>query len=168
MARPKGSRKPAHDRRTEQLTFWVTPAERARIAASAERAGVTMSAFIRSLALGKPQRAKPSVQAGELIRQLSRVGNNLNQLLDHAQNGKIDGAQHIKHVFDRVSGALTFWTSGEASSKAIAQEAIMLLAHEGTRLNGLARQANKGELVSEDQLLKVLHDLTDKLRPFCP
>ncbi len=168
MARPKGSTKPKHENRSEQLTFWVTPAERARISANAERAGVTMSAFIRSLALGKPMSPKPSVQASELIRQLNRVGNNLNQLTDNAQKNKIEGAQHIEHVFKRVSAALTFWTSGETSPKAVAQEAITLLAHEGAKLNGLAHQANRGELVTEEQLLTVLHDLTEKLRPFCP
>lgn len=167
MARPKGSAKPNHKRRSAQVTFWVTPAERDRISANAERAGVTMSAYIRSLALGKPLRQKPGAMAGELIRQLNRIGNNLNQLLGHAQTGKINGAAHIEHVFKRVSIALTYWTSGEASG-GIAQEAVTLLAHEGTRLNGLARQANKGELVSEDQLLSVLHDLTAKLIPFCP
>ncbi|MDE4063242.1 plasmid mobilization protein [Phaeobacter gallaeciensis] len=167
MARPKGSAKPDHKRRTAQVTFWVTPAERDRISANAERAGVSMSAYIRSLALGKPLRQKPGAMAGELIRQLTRVGNNLNQLLGHAQEGKIHGASHIEHVFRRVSGALKWWTSGEADRK-IAQEAITLLAHEGTRLNGLARQANTGEPVSEDQLLSVLNDLTAKLIPFCP
>lgn len=167
MARPKGSTKPKHQRRTTQINFLVTPAERDRIAANAERAGVTISAYIRSLALGKPLRNKPRVQADELIRQLSRVGNNLNQLLDSAQIGRIDGAVHIEHVFKRVSLVLSHWTSGDAKP-GFAPEAVTLLAHEGTRLNGLARQANKGEPVSEAQLLSVLHDLTDKLRPFCP
>lgn len=168
MARPKGSRKPEHQRRTEQVTFWVTPSERARIAARAERAGVTLSAFIRSLALGKPPRQKPSEQTAELVRQLNYVATNLNQLLGHAQKGHIDGAEHIEHVFKRVSGALVFWTTGDTSSKKIAPEAITLMVHEGTRLNGLARHANRGEHVPEAQLLGVLNDLTATLRPFCP
>lgn len=168
MARPKGSRKPDHDRRTEQVTFWVTPSEKARISANAERAGVTMSAFIRSLALGKPVRQKPKVKAGVLILQLSRIGNNLNQLLDHAQRGKINGTEHIDHVFQRLTLALTHWTSDKASPKSIAPEAIVLLAHEGAKLNSLAHQANSGKPVPETQLLFVLHNLTDKLRPFCP
>lgn len=168
MARPKGSGKPAHQRRTEQVTFWVTPSERARISANAERAGVTLSAFIRSVALGKPLRQKPHVQAGELIRQLNAVATNLNQLLGHAQKGSIDGAENIEHVFRRVTGALKHWTSDNASPNTIAPEAITLMVHEGTRLNGLARQANRGEHVPEKQLLSVLHDLTATLRPFCP
>ena len=166
MARPKGSKKPKHKNRSSQVTFWVTLSERDRISANAERAGVSMSAYIRSLALGKPLRQKPSVLADELIRQLSRIGNNLNQLLRHAQAGKFDGAKHIEHVSARVSHALTYWTSGEVTGR-IAQEATMLLAHEGAKLNGLALQANKGEPMSEAQLLPILNDLTDKLRPFC-
>lgn len=168
MARPKGSKKPQHQRKTEQLTFWVTPAERARIADNAARAGVTLSAFMRSVALGKPPRRKPSEQTAELIRELTRIATNLNQLLDHAQKGKIDGAEHIEHVFKRVSGALKFWTSDKADTKSIAHEAIPLMVHEGTMLNDLARQANRGEHVPEKQLLPVLNDLTATLRPFCP
>jgi hypothetical protein len=166
MARRQGPKKPDHERRSAQVTFWVTLAERDRISANAERAGVTMSAYIRSLALGKPLRQKPSVLADELIRQLSRIGNNLNQLLRHAQAGKLGGAKHIKHVSARVSHALTHWTSGKAAG-GVAQEATMLLAHEGAKLNGLALQDNKGEPISEAQLLSILHALTDKLRPFC-
>jgi hypothetical protein len=168
MARPKGSRKPDHDRRSEQVTFWVTPSEKARISANAERAGVTTSAFIRSLALGKPVRQKPKAKAGALILQLSRIGNNLNQLLDHAQRGRIDGAEHIDHVFQRLTLALKHWTSDNASPKSIAPEAMVLLDHEGAKLNGLAHQANSGKPVPQAQLLDVLNDLTDKLRPFCP
>lgn len=167
MAPPKGSTKPDHKRRTAQVTFWVTPAERDRISANAERAGVSMSAYIRSLALGKPLRKAPRVQADDLVHQLIRVGNNLNQLLSHAQNGRIEGGIHIEHVFNRVSRALRHWTSEDAK-RGFAPEAVTLLTHEGTRLNGLAHQANQGEPVSEAALLSVLHDLTDKLRPFGP
>lgn len=167
MARPKGSTKPKHLRRTTQINFLVTPAERDRIAANAERAGVSISAYIRSLALGKPLRKAPRVQAGDLIRQLDRIANNLSQLLNHANAGTIDGAEHINHVHSRVAGALDWWGTGEPN-RVFAPEAVTLLIHEGTRLNGLARQANKGEPVSEAALLSVLHDLTEKLRPFCP
>ncbi|MEO0782493.1 MAG: hypothetical protein AAFZ46_12095 [Pseudomonadota bacterium] len=168
MARPRGSKKPEHQRRTEQLTFWVTPSERARIAANADRAGVTMSAFIRSLALGKKLRFKPSEQTAELTRELNAIAINLKQLLGHAQKGQIEGAEHIEHVTNRVLGALELWATEKASSKPIAPEAITLMVHEGTKLNGLARQANRREPVTEKALLAVLNDLTATLRPFCP
>lgn len=166
MARRQGPKKPAHKYRTVQVTFWVTLAERDRISANAENAGVSKSAYIRSLSLGKPLRQKPRVLADKLIQELSRIGNNLNQLLRHAQAGRIDGIEHIEHVAARLSHALTYWTSGEATG-GVAQETIALLTHEGAKLNGLAVRAHRRERIDEAQLLPILHELTDKLRPFC-
>lgn len=167
MARRPKTPKPEHKRRSVQITFWVTPSERARIDANAERAGVRRSTYIRSLALGKPLKAKPKVRADALTRELSRIMNNFNQLQNHATAGKIEGSEHLDHVADRVSIALEHWATGEASG-APAQSAIELLSHEGAKLNDLAHQANTGKALSERELLQVLHNLTDKLRPFCP
>lgn len=168
MARPRGSTKPDHHRRNVQVKIWCTPAEKARIDANAERAGVPVSTYIRSLALGKPLRRKPGQQADALIRQLTRIGNNLNQLLEHALAGRIDGAEHLEHVQKRLFLALEFWTGGGPPPRSIADETVTLLAHEGVKLNALARQANAGEPVSDKALLTVLHDLTARLRPFAP
>lgn len=167
MARRPKTPKPEHKRRSVQITFWVTPSERARIDANAERAGVRRSTYIRSLSLGKPMRAKPSVRADALTRELSRILNNFNQLQKHATNGKIGGGEHLDHVAERVSIALEHWATGNAS-EAPAQVAIDLLSHEGAKLNDLAHQAHTGKALNERDLLQVLHDLTDRLRPICP
>lgn len=167
MARRPKTPKPDHKRRSVQITFWVTPSEHARIDDNAERAGVTRSTYIRSLALGKPQRAKPKVRADALTRELSRIMNNFNQLQTHASAGKIEAGDSLDHVAARVSIALEHWATGEAKG-APAQSAIELLSHEGAKLNHLAHQANTGKALSERELLQVLHNLTDRLRPFCP
>lgn len=134
---PKGHRKRNQDRRSSQVTFWVTPAEKDRIAANAARSGVKVSAYIRSLALGKPLRLNPSVLTSDLIRQLSRIANNLDQLLRHAQAGRIEGQAHIQHVYERVNLALEHWTSAQTSQSAV-EEQVALLRHEGARVNVLA------------------------------
>lgn len=162
----KGTRKPDHTRRTSQITFWVTPAERDRIAANADSAGVTVSAYIRSLALGKAVRPKPKVVADELVRELTRIANNLSQLMGHARDDRIPGRESLEHVWNRVSGALDFWAKAKPK-KPIPQDRIVRLRHEGSRLNAIARQANEGKPVSESDLNSILNDLTDKLRPFC-
>lgn len=161
----KGHRKKDIDKRSSQITFWVTPAERDSIAANAERAGVTLSAYIRGLALGKDIRPKPTVETNELVRQLTRIGNNLNQLMEHARDGKVPSYENLDHVWQRVSRMLDFWSTAKPK-KPIMPERIVQLSHEGSRLNALARQANSGKPVSEQDLLTVLNDLTEKLRPF--
>lgn len=161
----KGHRKPPPVRRSTQMSFWVTPAERDRIAENAERAGVSISAYIRSLALGRPLKVKPSIKSAELIRQLSKLANNLNQLLEHAESGRIDCVDNIRHVRGRVFDVLTAWSDGKAQG-GIASEDVAVLTHEGTTLNSLARQANSRKPVPADALLNVLHSLTGALRPF--
>jgi len=161
----KGTRRPDHDRRSSQITFWVTPAERDRISHSAERAGVSMSAYIRSLALGKDIRPKPSLATDELMRELTRIGNNLTQLMGHARDGKVPAYENLEHVWNRVSRMLDFWAVAKPK-KPIMPDRIIRLRHEGSRLNAIARQANSGKPVAEQELNAVLHDLTEKLRPF--
>lgn len=161
----KGTRKPDHDRRSSQVTFWVTPAERDRIMESADRAGVTMSAYIRSLALGKDIRPKPSIATDALMIELTRIGNNLSQLMGHARDGHIPGFENLEHVWNRVSLMLDFWAAAKPK-KPIMPDRITRLRHEGSRLNALARQANSKKPVNEQELNAVLNDLTEKLRPF--
>lgn len=63
-----------------------TPAERAQLDAAAERAGMSVSAFMRHQCLGTPgPRAvrRPSVERGalaQMLGQLGKCGSNLNQI----------------------------------------------------------------------------------------
>ena len=73
----------------------VTSADRARLDDAAERAGMTVSAFLlhRALATPAPRAARrPSVDRVELARVLAalgRYGSNLNQLAHLANSGEI-------------------------------------------------------------------------------
>src|SRR5690606_31024452 len=160
----RGHRKPAHTRRDKQMTFWVTAAERDRIRENAERAGMSPSAFVRALALGKAVSAKPQGDARELIRQLNRIGNNLNQLLRHAPGMGDIAEDCISHVYQRVDAAPAQWTTG-ATSIPLAGDVIARLAHAGAEINRLARLVNSRKPVPEAMLLTALQDLTEKLLP---
>ena len=72
--------------RRQQLVVRCTDAERAGIEAAAERAGMTVGAFMRHQALGTagPRAARrptsDRVQLAQLLGQVGRVGGNVNQL----------------------------------------------------------------------------------------
>ena len=70
--------KPQKDTRTAWIKLRVTPAEKEAIAAKADAQGQTVTDFIRQRALEYRLRQTPTEK--ERIRQLARIGANLNQL----------------------------------------------------------------------------------------
>ncbi|MCD7983440.1 MAG: plasmid mobilization relaxosome protein MobC [Desulfovibrio sp.] len=70
--------KPGRDTRTAWIKLRVTPAEKAAITAKAEAQGQTVTDFIRQRALDYRLRQTPLEK--ERVRQLARIGANLNQL----------------------------------------------------------------------------------------
>lgn len=70
--------KPKTETRTALVKLRVTPAEKAAIAAKAEAHGQTVTDFIRQRALDYRLRQTPLEK--EHVRQLARIGANLNQL----------------------------------------------------------------------------------------
>jgi hypothetical protein len=76
------------ERRTAFFGFQLTPDERAELDAAARRQGATPSAyareclFRRSAAIVAATRRNP--EAAALLRELSAIGNNLNQLAHRA------------------------------------------------------------------------------------
>lgn len=73
--------------RSRPTTFWATTAEEAAIMARAASAGMSVSAYVRDAALGVPIRAARRDYAPEIVVQLRRAGNNLNQCLYEARVG---------------------------------------------------------------------------------
>lgn len=98
-APPNNPSKSGSERRQRQigLRLRVTDAERAEIDARAERAGLTVSGYLRALVFGRdtpqPRAARrPPAAAAELIAlryELRKIGGNLNQLA-HAKNAGQD------------------------------------------------------------------------------
>lgn len=78
MARPK---KAPTDRRSEQVSVRLSPAELARLQGKADQSNQSVTAFVRAAAMGKPVTVRQE-QAGdfELRQELRRIGVNLNQI----------------------------------------------------------------------------------------
>jgi Mobilization protein NikA len=164
----KGYRKPDRDRRDTCFTFWVTRAEREAIRENAARAGLSPSAFVRTLALGRPVTPKPRKGAApELIRQLSRLANNLVQLLRHAEVGILPDPAPVEAVHLRVMTALRHWAS-DSAARAIAPELIAEIVHQGALLNQLTRSANQGQGLDPVMVDTVLSGLREAVRPVGP
>lgn len=86
MARPL---KRTHELR-QRLDCYLSPTERALVAAKAEEAGLSVSAFVRESVLSRRISQPPTVSA-QRWSELARVGANLNQLLRHLNAGSAQG-----------------------------------------------------------------------------
>lgn len=78
---------PAGPRRTAKSLVRFTPDEFAIVAERARTCGRAPARFIREAALGAIPRERRSAANAELVRQLARIGNNLNQLAARAHIG---------------------------------------------------------------------------------
>jgi uncharacterized protein (DUF1778 family) len=80
--------------RAEPITFRANAAERALIADAADRAGLTISSYVRAQSLAKPvtrARRTPPVNRAELARLLGLVnllGSNVNQIARALNSGR--------------------------------------------------------------------------------
>lgn len=102
----RGYRKAESDRRHRQVKSYFTDDERSDLLARAEATGLTLAAYVRVCALGEQPKAKPTRLAAATIRQLSAVGNNLNQLTRHANAGTIPHGDEIRMVLDQIVAAI--------------------------------------------------------------
>lgn len=78
--------KPQKDTRTAWIKLRVTPVEKEAIAAKADAQGQTVTDFIRQRALDYRLRQTPLEK--ERVRQLARIGANLNQIARWANTHK--------------------------------------------------------------------------------
>lgn len=67
--------------------MWLTDAELAHLRKQAAAAGLGIDPFLRSLILGVQLRPRPPDTYAALLRELSAVGNNINQIA-HTVNGQ--------------------------------------------------------------------------------
>jgi len=158
----KGYRKPPREQRIHTIRFRVSAAERDRILDNAGQAGMTASAFARTLALGQdlPQRRGGSAQ--RLTHQLARVLNNLSQLHEHAAADKLDGLEEINAVRLAVRKAIERLAHA-GSGQSISPVQIGEVAHHGATINQLARLANRGDHPDPMELIEALAGLMNAI-----
>ncbi len=92
-ATSRRGRKPITDVKTSFIAVRCTATEHDRIDAAAQKAGLSIGAYVRQLALGSagPRAVRrPPIERKELARllgELGKIGSNINQLA-HAYNGQ--------------------------------------------------------------------------------
>jgi wyosine [tRNA(Phe)-imidazoG37] synthetase (radical SAM superfamily) len=87
--------------RSKQINIRVNADEYAQLLAEAEKAGVSVSTFVRESSLRKKLKARPSLIDSEAWIELARVGNNLNQIAKHLNVAKRSGGDDA--VLDAVA-----------------------------------------------------------------
>lgn len=73
--------------RNRHVSVWLTDAELAHLRKQAAAAGLGIDPFLRSLILGVQLRPRPPDTYAALLRELSAIGNNINQIV-HTVNGQ--------------------------------------------------------------------------------
>ena len=73
--------------RNRHVSVWLTDAELAHLRKQAAAAGLGIDPFLRSLILGVQLRPRPPDTYATLLRELSAIGNNINQIA-HTVNGQ--------------------------------------------------------------------------------
>ena len=113
---PWRGRRRVDDAKTSFISVRCTVGERVLIDTAAGRAGLTIGAYLRTLAVGKAgPRAKrrPPVERAELARllgELGKIGSNVNQMA-HAYNGRgrtpeLDELMALRREVERIRDAL--------------------------------------------------------------
>jgi len=70
--------------RTHPVSLWLTDREHDHLKRQAEIAGLKIDPFIRQLIMGVELRPRPPDTYAALLRELSAIGNNINQLAHQA------------------------------------------------------------------------------------
>ena len=92
-------------KRTRQITVRLTTQEKNHLDKQARLAGIKTEPFVRNLIAGSNIRERPAEYWGEMIRQLSAIGNNINQIA-HIANATeyidVDQLQETQRLMKEV------------------------------------------------------------------
>lgn len=93
-------------RRTIRRPVRLRPEEDRMVRERARECGLTLARYMRETALGAVPRAKPRSLELEAVRELNRVGNNLNQLAHIANiNEELPAEEKLHAVLKEVLAA---------------------------------------------------------------
>ena len=67
-------------KRSIQITLWLDEDEKKKLNDNASKAGLSISSYLRSLIVGYKPKELPNDNLYELLNQIRRIGNNLNQI----------------------------------------------------------------------------------------
>jgi hypothetical protein len=102
-------RKPEHERYGCNVSFWLSPEQRAKGEARAAEAGLSLSAYSRASFTGDTVRVVVTRGAPpELLRQLRLIGNNLKQALHEARRGNFtsETETRVMQALDAINAEL--------------------------------------------------------------
>ena len=99
--------------RSRHISVWMNDTEYRHLKRQAELAGMGIDPFIRSLVAGTQIRPRPPDQYAALLRELSAIGNNINQIAYWANAQKsireaeiVDAAVLARRAWELVKNGL--------------------------------------------------------------
>ncbi len=99
--------------RTRLKAIRLTPDELAAIETAAERAGMTVGAYMRSVVLAAPvprQSRRPPVERralAQLLGQIGKLGSNINQLAKYGNLGRLIEDRHLAEAAADIAALRT-------------------------------------------------------------
>lgn len=93
-------------KRNRHVSIWMSEQEYHHLKKQAEIAGLRTDPFIRNLVRGVQLRPKPPETYADLLRELSAIGNNINQLAYLANTRKSASVEEIQEAVVLVHQAL--------------------------------------------------------------
>ena len=100
--------------------FWLSPQDARELKRKAKLCGITETAVIRILLHGYEPKEKPDARFYEAMRQLSAIGNNINQIARRANvTNKVykEDIAEIKELGDKLCRPLMFLQTKVAQLK---------------------------------------------------
>lgn len=91
----------------KKQTVRLNEVEYAKLKLLAEDSGLSMESLIRKLIMGENLRVKPPEAYGEILRQLSAIGNNINQIAYWANATKGISSKEIHDAIVLVQQAFS-------------------------------------------------------------
>ncbi len=92
-------------KRNRHVSVWMNEQEYRHLKRQAEVAGMGMDPFIRSLVLGIQLRPRPPDTYAALLRELSAIGNNVNQIAHNTNASKSASQAEIDEAVKLVRQA---------------------------------------------------------------
>ena len=93
--------------RTTRIPVRLRPDENATVRERAQACGMTLARYMRETALGAVPKARHRLLEMEAVRELARIGNNLNQLAYIANlNEEIEREEELRAVLEEVLAAV--------------------------------------------------------------